>query len=172
MTKNELEQRNADIEALLQMSLERETKLQEQLRQQSEPKPSAVRNLWVWCKPYIITIILVMIVCGQFVYIATQTKPVVNQQTSILEQQAALGGAAIPFQERSAIADALELAAGELDRGTERLVVDEYIREVIAQQPTGGQWKDSFTKILQTAASPDPVKYAENLRAIAKGLKQ
>jgi len=157
MTRKELENKVAE--------------LTEQLRQQSEPKPSAVRNLWNWCKPYIIPFILGVIVCGQFVYIATQTKPVVNQQTSILEQQAALGGAAIPFQERSTIVDALELAAGELDRGISRFHVDEHIRRVIARQPTSGQWRNTIDKILQTAASPDAVVYANNLRQVAKGLR-
>ena len=70
-------------------------------------RPSMFRQFWDRCKPHIITIILVMIVCGQFVYIATQAKPVANQQSAkleqqapvvaTLEQQAALGGAAVPF---------------------------------------------------------------------------
>ena len=114
---------------------------------------------------------------GQFATIPAPTIPVpavtvpaVNRQT--LEQQAAAGGAAIPFPERSALADALERAADDLDRGTDRFTVDERIRTAITASPTSGQWSDDFGKIMEAAISPDTVKYAENLRLIAKGLKR
>ena len=77
-----------------------------------------------------------------------------------------------PFSERHSLADALERAAGELDRGTDRFTVEDNIRGVIAQQPTSGQWAEDIGKILQTAASPDAVVYANNLRLVAKGLKE
>ena len=71
--------------------------IEETLRQLTTKKPSAVRNLWNWCKPYIIPFVLGMIVGGLFVNVPISAIPVANRQTSILEHQAALGGAAIPF---------------------------------------------------------------------------
>ena len=89
-----------------------------------------------------------------------------------LEQQAAVVGATIPVSERQSLANSFELAADDLIRGTERLHVNEDIRAAIAQQPTSGEWIGSLDKILQNAASPDSVVFAENLRQIAKGLKR
>ena len=89
-----------------------------------------------------------------------------------LEQQAAETGAAIPVSERQSLAASFEVAAGELDGGTERLHVNEQIRTAIAQQPTSGEWSGSLDKVLQNAASLDSVVFAENLRQIAKGLKR
>ena len=75
------------------------TQLTEMVRQllEAKQKPSVLLQWWNRCKSYIIPIILVMIVCGQFAYIAIQTKPIANQQSTILEHQAAVGGAAVPF---------------------------------------------------------------------------
>ena len=91
-------------------------------------------------------------------------------------QQAASGGAVIsPFPldtaERVALAESFDNAAGQLENGTERLLVDEYIRTAIARQPTSGQWANEIDKIVQTAHSPNPMIYAKNLRLIAKGLR-
>jgi hypothetical protein len=96
---------------------------------------------------------------------------VVPPQTT-LEQQAALGGAAIPFPERSALADAFGDAAERLERGDCRFTVDESLRTAIARQPTSGQWASTIDPIIQTAHSTDEVIYAKNLRLIARGLLQ
>jgi len=77
-----------------------------------------------------------------------------------------------PFSERQSLAESLDVAAERLERGADRLLVDEYIRTAIAQQPTSGQWANTLDKILQTADSPDTLIYARNLRLIAKGLKR
>jgi hypothetical protein len=75
MTRNDLEKRFSDLEtALLKLT---------------EPKPSMLRKLWNRIKPGIVPFILGVIV-GNF------AAAVFTPQT-ILEQQAALGGAAIPF---------------------------------------------------------------------------
>ena len=54
--------------------------------------------------------------------------------------------------------------------GIDRPLVDEYIRTAIATQPTSGQWANGINAIIQTAHSPDPMIYANNLRQFAKGL--
>ena len=158
-TNQELENRIAELEA----------ELEAQLR-------PVFRQFWDRCKPHIIPFVLGMIVVGLFVNIPALPIPFVSQPSAKLEQQAAAGGAVIPFQERQSLAESLELAADRLvgmaGGGTDRLHVDEDIRSAVAQQPTSGRWSIDFNKILQTASSPDPVKYAENLRLIAKGLKR
>jgi len=74
--------------------------------------------------------------------------------------------------ERQAIAESLGVAAGRLENGIDRYFVDEYIRRTIATLPGNGQWAKEIDKILQTAFAEDAVKYAENLRLVAKGLKR
>ena len=73
--------------------------------------------------------------------------------------------------ERQSLAESFVVAAGKLDSGVDRRQVDEYLRTAVARQPTSGQWAEEFTKIIETAASPDAVIYANNLRLIAQGLK-
>jgi hypothetical protein len=77
-----------------------------------------------------------------------------------------------PFSERTSLAESFGIAAGKLESGVDRLLVDEYLRTAIATQPTSGQWENTIDKVLQTAASPDPIVFAKNLRLIAKGLKR
>jgi len=77
-----------------------------------------------------------------------------------------------PFSERLSLAESFAIAAERLERGDDRFLVDEYIRTSIAVQPTSGQWGHTIDKILQTAASPNTVVYANNLRQIVKGLKR
>jgi len=97
-------------------------------------------------------------------------------QPIVIKPQAALGGAAIPpfsridTAERQALAESFNIAAEKLERGDERLVVDEYLRTAIASQPGSGQWAEEIDKIVQSARSPDAAVYARNLRAIAKVL--
>jgi hypothetical protein len=74
--------------------------------------------------------------------------------------------------ERQSLADALDVAAGQIENGVDRLHVDESIRTAIARQPTSGQWAENVNRIIQAAHSPDPVVYANNLRLIAKGLRE
>ena len=93
-----------------------ETELKELLQQIKEEKaqliaernkPSMFRNSWNWAKPYIIPFIFGVIVGGLVVSIPIPTMPFVSQQSAkleqqapvvaTLEQQAALGGAAVPF---------------------------------------------------------------------------
>jgi len=74
--------------------------------------------------------------------------------------------------ERQSLAESLELAARELDVGTNRFIVDEFLRTAIASQPASGRWAKEIDQLLQTAHSPSAIVYANNLRKIAKGLKQ
>jgi len=74
--------------------------------------------------------------------------------------------------ERVSLAESFDIAAGRLESGTCRFLVDEYLRTAIAGQPGSGRWAGDIDKILQTAASPDAVIYARNLRAIAGHLKR
>jgi hypothetical protein len=67
---------------------------------------------------------------------------------------------------RESLADAFGIAAGKLENGVDRLLVDEYLRTAIARQPTSGQWANEFTRIIP----PNPT--ADALRKIAKGLRQ
>jgi len=134
-------------------------------------EPSAFQKFWNWLKPYVIPFILGMIVGGLTVgFWKSPVIPGITQTT--LEQKAASGGAVIPFSERQSLAESLDVAAERLERGVDRLLVDDYIRTAIAQQPTSRQWTNTLDKILQTAVSPDAVVYAKNLRQIAKGLKR
>jgi hypothetical protein len=80
------EQRLSEIEnALLKLAEERK-------------KPSRIRQLWNWGKPYIIPFILGMMFAQLFpmLPLTFSPQPVIEQKMT-LEQQAALGGAAIPF---------------------------------------------------------------------------
>ena len=72
--------------------------LREQL-QQAKEKPTTIRKLWNWCKPYIIPFILGVIVgvlsaCGL-------SSAISIPQATTIEQQAAQGGAAVPFPNAS-----------------------------------------------------------------------
>ena len=76
-----------------------------------------------------------------------------------------------PFSERQSLAESLVVAVKKLEGGVDRPLVHEYLRTAIAAQPTSGQWGNEFGKIIETATSPDTMIYAQNLRLIAKGLK-
>ena len=81
MTKKELE----NLVAELQMQLT------------ASKQPTTIRQCWTWCKPYLVPFILGMIVGGLTVtFWQSPAIPGITQTT--LEKQAALGGAAIPFQ--------------------------------------------------------------------------
>jgi hypothetical protein len=71
--------------------------MQEILRRMTEKKPSKIRQLWNFCKPYIIPFVFGMLF-GHFVSMpfAFSPQPTIEHKTT-LEQQAAQGGAAIPF---------------------------------------------------------------------------
>ena len=73
--------------------------------------------------------------------------------------------------ERQSLAESLELAARGLDAGTDRFIIDEHLRTAIASQPASGRWAKEIDRLLQTAHSPSPIVYANNLRKIAKGLR-
>ena len=66
--------------------------IEELLQQLTQKKPSLLRRLVNWCKPFIIPFILGMLVGGIAVPIALQGKA-----ANFSQQQAALGGAVIPF---------------------------------------------------------------------------
>ena len=53
--------------------------------------------------------------------------------------------------ERQSLAEAFEHAAGQLDGGVDRLLVEESLRKAIAQQPKSGQWAKNLDTILQHA---------------------
>ena len=95
MNKNEIEKRFSDIEDLL-------LKL-------TETKPSRLRSLWNWCKPYIIPFILGMIVGGLLQHVAIAPQP----QATTIERQAATGGAAIPFLNVSPLQSHLNSLLGD-----------------------------------------------------------
>ena len=79
------EQRLADIEEILlhvDMKIERLSK---------------TSRTTFWAKPYIIPFVFGVIFGGLFVNIPAPTIPFVSQSSAKLEQQAAAGGAAIPF---------------------------------------------------------------------------
>ena len=78
----------------------------------------------------------------------------------------------IDAAERVSLAESLELAAGKLDEGVDRLIVNEYIGAAIGVQPTSGHWASTINSFLQNAHSEDTIIYAENLRKLAKGLRQ
>ena len=84
------EKRLSDIEGILQKLVE------------ERQKPSRIRQLWNWGKPHIIPFTFGVIVgmlsaavCGLPSAVNTP-QPVIGQKTT-LEQQAATGGAAVPF---------------------------------------------------------------------------
>jgi hypothetical protein len=81
MTKKELETRVAELERLL--------------LKQTEKKPSRTQQCWNRVKPYIIPFILGMMLGTALSATAYRLHPTASPTT--LEQQAALGGAAIPF---------------------------------------------------------------------------
>ena len=95
-----------------------------------------------------------------------------RQPANHTRTESGMGRCRDPFSERQSLAESLVIAAEQLESGVDRLLVDEYIRTAIAVQPTGGQWANDFTKIMATAASPDTMIYAANLRLIAKGLQK
>jgi len=76
MNRSEIENRFSQIEDLL-------LKL-------TEEKPSMLRSIWNWCKPYIIPFIIGMMIGGLIGYSFTT----INSPT---EQQAVQGGTVIPF---------------------------------------------------------------------------
>ena len=78
----------------------------------------------------------------------------------------------INVAERVSLAESLDYAAGQLDEGIDRHIVNEYIGAAIGVQPTSGQWASTVNSLLQNAHSADTVIYAENLRKLAKGLRQ
>jgi len=104
MTDNELENRLATFEKLLLARI--------------EVKPSTVRKFWDWAKPYIVPFIFGVIVGGMFVNIPTPAFPLVSKissnSTPKLEQQAASGGAAIPFPSESPLPSPLTPPPGYL----------------------------------------------------------
>jgi len=83
MTKKELEQMNAELQASLRQLLE------------AKEKPFKIVQFWNWFKHYIIPLIVGMIV-GLFIahYSSLTTN---HLPLTTIEQQAASGGAAIPF---------------------------------------------------------------------------
>ena len=95
--KKGLEQQNAEIQEQLQQRIaELEARL----------KPSAFREFWNWSKshwlkPYIIPFILGMLVGWLSAAACGLPSAVSITQTTTLEQQAATGGAAIPFPNAS-----------------------------------------------------------------------
>jgi len=119
----------------------------------------------------ILTSFILGMIVGVFFMQSIQPRPTSNHQT-------ALEGAVVPFfskidtTERQSLAESFDIAAGRLEQGDCRFLVDEYIRTSIAIQPSSGQWANDIDKIVQTAWSADAVIYARNLRAIAKGLKK
>jgi hypothetical protein len=82
MTNKDMEKRFSDIEGIL-------LKLMEE-------KPSMIQKLWDQFKPYIIPFIL-----GMMVGTIGQPLSFVYRPQATTEQQAALGGAVIPFQNSS-----------------------------------------------------------------------
>jgi hypothetical protein len=84
------EKRLSEIESML-------LKLVEEREKPSRIGVATLRRLWKWGKPYIIPFILGMLF-GQLVSLpfTFTPQPVIEQRTT-LEQQAALGGAVIPF---------------------------------------------------------------------------
>jgi len=74
--------------------------------------------------------------------------------------------------ERQALAESFDIAAGKLESGADRLLVEESLRTAIAAQPTSGRWANEIDTIVQTAIASDPVVYAKNMRLIAKELRE
>jgi len=78
MTKKELENLVAELQTQLAAS----------------KQPSTIRRFWTWCKPYLVPFILGALLGSIVTYSAVCGLP---SAISTLEQQAALGGAVIPF---------------------------------------------------------------------------
>ena len=87
--KKELEQRNAELEEMVRQLLEAKSTL------------SVFRRFWNWLKPCVVPFMIGMMLGSIIVYMADPTPPYAKQQTVTLEQQAAQGGAAIPFSSGS-----------------------------------------------------------------------
>jgi len=155
----------------LELLEDRFTKLESILTALTEPKPSAAARLWQWSKPYrpLICLILGIIIGANLSCLLPPASCLLTPNT--LTHQAATGGAAIPFPERTSLAAALERAADDLERGYDRRFVEERIRTAVAVSPTSGQWAEDFGKMVEAAVSADAVVYADNLRQIARGLK-
>ena len=107
-------------------------------------------------KPYLLLFVFAVIVGAFLVY-------------SFAPQSTAFDS--IPFAERQSLAEAFSVAAERLERGEERLLVDEFLRTSIARQPTSGHWANEMNIVVQAAWSADAAVYARKLREIAKELK-
>ena len=109
-------------------------------------------------KPY-----LLLFVVGAFVGVALVYSFAPYSQPTVFNQ--------IPVAERQSLAEALNIAAERLERGEERLLVDEYIRTSIASQPTSGHWASEINAVVRAAWADDAAVYAKNLRGIVQTMK-
>ena len=104
-------------------------------------------------RPYLLLLVLVAIV-GGLIFFMSPSQPTTGFDT-------------IPIAERQALAEAFTIAAERLERGEERLLVDEFLRTRIALQPTSGRWANEMNVVVQAAWSDDAAVYAKKLRGIA-----
>jgi len=111
-------------------------------------------NIKPYLLPYILPFIFAVIVGAILVYsFAPQSQPTDFDW--------------IPLAERQALAESFTIAADRLERGEERLLVDEFLRTSIARQPTSGRWANEMNIVVQAAWSDDAAVYAKKLRGIA-----